>query len=98
MRKPGDLPLPFRFEVRYVLTGATLRITYAICNTGDAVLPASMGAHPAFRWPLVPGTPKEAYSLTFDAPETGNAARSCRRPARGRAASQPDRRSAFGAA
>ena len=29
-----------------------------------------MGAHPAFRWPLVPGEPKEAYALTFEAEET----------------------------
>jgi galactose mutarotase-like enzyme len=64
-------PFPFRFEVRYAITGATLAITYTVTNTGGAVLPASMGAHPAFRWPLVPGTPKEAYALTFDAPETG---------------------------
>jgi galactose mutarotase-like enzyme len=64
-------PFPFRFEVRYAITDATLRITYAILNTGDATLPAATGAHPAFRWPLVPGTPKDSYSLTFDAPETG---------------------------
>ena len=62
-------PFGFRFEVAYAVHGATLAITYTIVNTGDAVLPASMGAHPAFRWPLVPGTPKEAYALTFDADE-----------------------------
>jgi galactose mutarotase-like enzyme len=64
-------PFPFRFELRYAVTGATLAITYTVINTGDAILPASVGAHPAFRWPLVPGTPKEAYALTFDAPEPG---------------------------
>jgi galactose mutarotase-like enzyme len=64
-------PFPFRFEIRYAITGATLAITYTVTNTGDGVLPASMGAHPAFRWPLVPGTPKEDYALTFDAPEPG---------------------------
>ena len=62
-------PFGFRFEVSYAVQGASLEITYTIVNTGDAVLPASMGAHPAFRWPLVPGTPKEAYALTFDADE-----------------------------
>jgi galactose mutarotase-like enzyme len=64
-------PFPFRFEVRYAITGATLAITYTVTNTGESVLPASMGAHPAFRWPLVPGTPKADYALTFDAPEPG---------------------------
>ncbi len=38
-------------------------------NTGDAVLPASMGAHPAFRWPLEPGRTKTDYALTFAADE-----------------------------
>ena len=52
------------------MTEGSLATTFTITNTGEAVLPASMGAHPAFRWPLVPGTPKEAYALTFDADET----------------------------
>jgi galactose mutarotase-like enzyme len=63
-------PFGFRFELRYAVTDATLAITFSITNTGDAVLPASMGAHPAFRWPLVPGVAKEAYALTFEAEET----------------------------
>ncbi|MDR3534749.1 MAG: aldose 1-epimerase family protein, partial [Rhodopila sp.] len=64
-------PFGFRFEVRYAMTGATLEITFTVTNTDDEVLPASMGAHPAFRWPLVPGVAKDAYALTFDAEETG---------------------------
>jgi galactose mutarotase-like enzyme len=64
-------PFPFQFEIRYAITDATLAISYTVTNTGGAVLPASMGAHPAFRWPLVPGTPKDDYDLTFDAPEPG---------------------------
>jgi galactose mutarotase-like enzyme len=62
-------PFPFRFEVRYSVKDGTLEITFKVTNTGDAVLPASMGAHPAFRWPLVPGVAKEAYTLTFDSEE-----------------------------
>jgi galactose mutarotase-like enzyme len=58
-------PFPFRFEIRYAIEGATLGVTYVLTNTGDGPLPASMGAHPAFRWPLAPGVAKEAYSLTF---------------------------------
>ena len=64
-------PFAFRFEVRYAVEGAALAITFSVTNTGESMLPASMGAHPAFRWPLVPGTPKEAYSLTFSADEPG---------------------------
>lgn len=63
-------PFRFRFEVRYATTDATLEITYTVINTGNVVLPASMGAHPAFRWPLDPSRQKEEYVLTFDAAET----------------------------
>ena len=63
-------PFRFRFEVRYAVTDATLEITYTVINTGDVVLPASMGAHPAFRWPLDPNRTKEDYALTFDRDET----------------------------
>jgi galactose mutarotase-like enzyme len=64
-------PFPFRFEVAYTMTDATLAIRYTVTNTGESVLPASMGAHPAFRWPLAPGVAKAEYALTFDAAETG---------------------------
>lgn len=33
------------------------------------MLPASIGAHPAFNWPLLPELPKESYLLTFDKDE-----------------------------
>ena len=29
------------------------------------ILPASVGGHPAFNWPLLPGLPKESYRLHF---------------------------------
>ena len=62
-------PFPFRFELAYAAAGATLTVTYTITNTGAEVLPASMGAHPAFCWPLQPGRPKTDYALTFAEPE-----------------------------
>jgi galactose mutarotase-like enzyme len=63
-------PFAFRFEIAYAIAETMLEVTYTVTNTGEEVLPASMGAHPAFRWPLVPGEPKQAYALTFDADET----------------------------
>ncbi len=62
-------PFPFRFEVAYAAAGDTLAITYTIENPGPTILPASMGAHPAFRWPLRDGIAKEAHTLAFSAPE-----------------------------
>ena len=64
-------PFAFRFEIAYAIAETTLQVTYSVTNAGKEVLPASMGAHPAFRWPLVPGEPKQAYALTFEAEETG---------------------------
>lgn len=64
-------PFAFRFELSYQARGALLEMIFRVVNTGDAVLPCSFGAHPAFRWPLQPGLAKEAYALTFDTEETG---------------------------
>ena len=58
-------PFAFRFEVTYTVDGADLDVAFDIINTGDETLPASLGGHPAFNWPLLPGLPKEAYALTF---------------------------------
>jgi galactose mutarotase-like enzyme len=63
-------PFAFRFEVAYALGADGLAITYTIHNPGTEVLPASMGAHPALAWPLVPGIAKEAHTLTFEHEET----------------------------
>jgi galactose mutarotase-like enzyme len=62
-------PFAFRFSVEFVAAGDTLSVIYAVTNTGDVVLPASMGAHPAFKWPLAEGLAKEAHFLEFDAEE-----------------------------
>ncbi len=58
-------PFAFRLAISYRLGDRQLEVIYEIANPGDEVLPASIGAHPAFNWPLLPDLPKEAYSLTF---------------------------------
>ena len=58
-------PFAFRLEVTYAIDGADLDVAFEIINTGDETLPASLGGHPAFNWPLLPALPKEAYTLTF---------------------------------
>lgn len=58
-------PFAFRLEVTYTIEDAALTVAFDITNTGDENLPASIGAHPAFNWPLLPGLAKEAYALNF---------------------------------
>jgi galactose mutarotase-like enzyme len=58
-------PFAFRLEVTYTVENADLKVAFDITNTGDENLPASIGAHPAFNWPLLPGVSKDAYALNF---------------------------------
>ncbi len=58
-------PFAFRLEITYSVVDADLKVAFDITNSGDGDLPASIGAHPAFNWPLLPGLAKEAYSLEF---------------------------------
>lgn len=62
-------PYAFRLAVTYAVEGAHLDVVFEITNTGDETLPASIGAHPAFNWPLLPGLPKEAYGISFSREE-----------------------------
>jgi galactose mutarotase-like enzyme len=64
-------PFAFRLAVTYTVEEAHLDVAFAVTNTGDEMLPASIGAHPAFNWPLLPGLAKEAYRLTFSSEERG---------------------------
>ncbi len=63
---------PFSFELRisYGLDGNTLHIIYEVLNHGTEPMPMALGAHPAFRWPLVPGIPKTSHVVKFQMPET----------------------------
>lgn len=62
-------PFPFRLTVAYTLDGSNLHMVLHLRNPGDVPLPASLGLHPAFRWPLAPGLPKTAHRLVFETPE-----------------------------
>lgn len=66
-------PFPFRLELIYAVDGRTLSVTTRVTNTGDAVLPCGVGAHPGFRWPLVDGVAKDAHVVAFERPESGPA-------------------------
>jgi galactose mutarotase-like enzyme len=58
-------PFAFRLEVSFTVAKSDLDVAFEVTNTGDEMLPASIGAHPAFNWPLLPGLAKEAYEITF---------------------------------
>ncbi|MFB9984497.1 aldose 1-epimerase family protein [Mesorhizobium kowhaii] len=58
-------PFAFRLAVTYTLDRQQLGVTFDITNTGEEPLPASIGAHPAFNWPLLPDLAKTDYQLTF---------------------------------
>lgn len=64
----GSYPFAFRLEQRVGLDEAGLRITLTLTNPGEVPLPASLGLHPAFRWPL-PGGRREDHEVWFDHPE-----------------------------
>jgi galactose mutarotase-like enzyme len=58
-------PFTFRLTATYAIDAAGLDLSLTIANTGKETLPASLGGHPAFNWPLQPRVPKEDYALTF---------------------------------
>lgn len=63
-------PFAFRLTATYALDESGLDLSLTIANTGEGTLPASVGGHPAFNWPLQAGLPKESYALTFDNEES----------------------------
>jgi len=66
----SHFPFAFRLTATYTLRDGGLDISLEIENPGGEMLPASVGGHPAFNWPLLPGVAKESYSLTFSSEET----------------------------
>jgi galactose mutarotase-like enzyme len=58
---------PFAFElyVGFALEGPLLGVRIQVRNTGKEDLPASLGFHPGFRWPLPYGQPREAHFIEF---------------------------------
>jgi galactose mutarotase-like enzyme len=62
------LPLyPFEFEldVAYRLEGTAFEIEATARNLGDEPMPASLGFHPAFRWPLPYCGDRSAHVIEF---------------------------------
>ena len=62
-------PFAFELDVAFSLTGAVLTIVATARNTGSEPMPASLGFHPAFRWPLHGGAERTAHVLEFERDE-----------------------------
>lgn len=65
-------PFDFVLEIAFTLDGATLSIDASIANPGATLLPASLGFHPAFAWPLPYGEARADHRITFAADEPGD--------------------------
>ena len=61
-------PFAFALDIHYAVAGGCLSADYRLSNPGPEPLPASLGAHPAFRWPL-PGAEGRPHTLTFETDE-----------------------------
>jgi len=63
-------PFAFRLEIAFALDDDAIEQSFMVTNPGRGVLPASLGAHPGFAWPLVDGVDKTAHVLEFAETET----------------------------
>lgn len=62
-------PFQFELDVNFTVSGASLAVTSWIRNRGPIDMPASLGYHPAFAWPLPYGEPRADHYLEFEADE-----------------------------
>lgn len=62
-------PFAFTLDIAFGLSGAALCVIAAIANRSDAPMPASLGFHPALRWPLPFGHARGEHRLRFGHPE-----------------------------
>ena len=68
-RTRAQYPFPFSLSLSARLDGPVMRIQYDLLNPGEETLLASLGAHPAFRWPLRADIAKEDHWLDFEKAE-----------------------------
>jgi galactose mutarotase-like enzyme len=62
-------PFEFALDVNYTVQDASLAVTSWIRNGGTIDMPASLGYHPAFVWPLPYGAARADHFLEFEADE-----------------------------
>jgi galactose mutarotase-like enzyme len=62
-------PFEFNLGVRFRLEDVALDIQAVVHNNGKEAMPASLGFHPAFRWPLPYGTARGEHYIEFEKEE-----------------------------
>jgi galactose mutarotase-like enzyme len=62
-------PFEFELDVNFAVEEATLAVTSWIRNRGNIAMPASLGYHPAFVWPLPDGEDRAAHFIEFETDE-----------------------------
>ncbi|MBQ3014966.1 MAG: aldose 1-epimerase family protein [Clostridia bacterium] len=65
-------PFDFELKIWHVLEGESITTRFEIANTGDVVLPATVGGHPGFNLPLGGDGEFADYYLEFKNPCTPN--------------------------
>jgi galactose mutarotase-like enzyme len=62
----GVYPFQFELDVDFAVEDASLAVTSWIRNRGEREMPASLGYHPAFAWPLPYGENRAAHFIEFE--------------------------------
>lgn len=65
-------PFIFALEVRFRLSGNCLEISHQVYNLDSKTMYYSLGGHPAFACPLLPGEHLEEYQIKFPQTEQDN--------------------------
>jgi galactose mutarotase-like enzyme len=66
----SNYPFPFELRITYALDRDHLSVQYTVTNPSEAIMYFSLGAHPAFKIPLVSGTDYSDYYIHFNKKET----------------------------
>jgi galactose mutarotase-like enzyme len=68
-------PFHFELDVAFRLEGQAMEVEATVRNVGDGPMPASLGFHPAIRWPLPYGGGRSAHTIEFPFEETAQVRR-----------------------
>jgi galactose mutarotase-like enzyme len=67
-------PFSFGLDVGFDLSDDGLLVTITVENPNDEPMPADVGFHPGFNWPLTGGLSKDEYVIVFDKDESARSA------------------------